>query len=276
MKVITDTHNLTHVEFDSMAAVAAAMEALPRAEGAGFASTRPDHCKIQEAEAIQIAANGARWPEGSRKLKAALGKVDAVRTQTQEQPLPESSPVGFMPVVPNALQGLPDAMLAMAPGPAPRKALKIGVHVGRNFNIKDSTVFNRAAAVLTALDILESSGIPTELWAVWRNAAFGCAGHIDILVKAADMQWDIDAAAFAFGCPATQRRLCWGIAERFENNNELTDNGYGSASPDQGEGFDIFFPRLVRALSEDSARDMVTEVLRKAGIALDFEQGVAA
>jgi hypothetical protein len=214
---------------------------------------------------------GGHWPKGVRKLNAALKSVGSVTPREFYTPQPTDAMVGFAPIVPNVLAGIPNSMLAIEELPAVAPVVKVGINVGRSHSVDESTVYNRAAAVLSLLDLLASQGYQTELWAVWRNTAHGDRMAVDVLVKDATADWDITTAAFAFGCPAMQRRLMWACAERGgEEGAAVTNSGYGNGRRETGDDFDMYFPYLSDDLSPARAITQATDVAKKSNIEIDF------
>lgn len=263
-----DTH-----QFESLADVAEYVANTPR-EIRTNQSERASACALTQWEAIEIARTGGRHATDVERLKSAMLAMPSTQIIETHSPSVTSDLVGFSPVVPNAMMGLPDSMLNMLPTPDPMPVIKIGVHVGRASNVNEKTVFNRAAVILSALDVLHAQGRKTELWACWRNESNPrTQAFFDVLLKPASALWDYEAASFCFGNPAMQRRLFWAVAERYgEASKGVARDSYGHEACGAEEGFDVYFPRMRERLNTigEAKRD-VTRYLAEQGLEVSFE-----
>ena len=264
---------MNSITFHSLAAMADFIQSNERQSNCDTQSASTYSCDVQESHALEIARSGGRYDTDVEKLKTAMAGMPKYQRIETTAPAVQSNVVGFAPVVPNAMMGLPDSMLCMEPEPAAPPVIKIGVHVGRASCVEESTVYLRAAALLAALDVLHAQGHRTELWACWRNTNMGIDCHYDVLVKPESSNWDWQIASFVFANPAMQRRLFWNVAERHTRDSaELTDTGnYGHESSTANDGFDVYFGRLnddLRNMTEAQAK--VSAALAASGLVVEF------
>ena len=265
--------SIDRLSFDSLGECAQWIESTDKLPLSGSSSTAEDVCEVGFKQAMEIARTGGRHATDVERLKSAMSGIPRTTEMNTSGQEITSDVIGFAPIVPNAMMGLPDSMLNLVAIEAPAPVIKIGVHVGRGWAVEESTVYYRAAALLAGLDVLHSQGYKTELWACWRNQDdTGNAVHVDVLVKPENAQWDYEVASFCFGNPAMQRRLFWACGERSGKAGEqVTKDSYGVESMHGEEGFDVYFPRLSSDLPNvRAAQALVTDSFADAGLTIEY------
>jgi hypothetical protein len=233
-------------KYNSMSEFGAAVASLPprhgKARDSSIATPARMCSDFTQKAAIDTAKKGGLWPEGARNLMAVtLNDSDFA----QDGPLHRlnSAVTGFAPLVPAYLSGLPDSMLAINSDIVSRKIIKIGVQVGRSYNIEQQESLNRGRAILSCIDAIENQGYSVELWAIWRNIGDGNnapKSDIQVRIKASDEAYTPASAAFALCSTAFQRRLCWRVIESCPKGYRLSSkkHRYGYGSKDMSD-FDI-------------------------------------
>lgn len=195
--------------------------------------------------ALECALHGGNWAEGAQNLLSVELK-DSDWSKESLKPQLKQCVAGAVPLVPVWLAGQPDNMLTTEFEHIPSKIIKIGVHVGRSYNIKDEESLNRGRAILACIDALEAQGYSCELWAVWRNApksGLSCS-NISVCLKQSNEAYSPASVAFALCSTAFQRRLCWRLIESCPKSWGLAtkSNKYGHGGSAYLADFDIALP----------------------------------
>lgn len=240
--------------FPSVSALGRWIEATPRANGAMEASrtnspsTRWDF-NLGLTGALDMAKAGGRWADGVRKLAQARIAVDAITGKASRSEQIRST-VGHTVDVPAFLAGQPCSMITEDPdeeGKRTVKCVRIGVCALVSASVTGEQLFNRGAALLSAIDTLEDQGIRVELVSVIPHVAGGVWRRSEVTLKAPEDAWTPAAVAFGLCHPAFSRRVGFAVVERDPvGGATVTNNGYGSGSeiPQMDGGCDVWFPYL--------------------------------
>lgn len=95
-----------------------------------------------------------------QKLEESI-KINSKDYADVNHPIPHSAVVGYIPNVPNAIRGIPQAMISVDRKPMKRKTLQIMYSISGHSG-RDREFFERAGiALLTAVDLIERSGVQT-------------------------------------------------------------------------------------------------------------------
>ena len=237
------------------------------------------------SEGLRTAQNGGYWPEGAKNLVPVELPLSDILAHDMTMPRIERAVVGFMPNIPAAMLGHPVAMFDTSTSPRPNRLIKIGVHIGKAYNIQQQDTFYRGAAILSVINTLSEAGFNVELTAVWRNKLDGREAHIDTVIKEPDRAWSPDSVAFAFCNDAYQRRLVWECLDVVANTGTATErkkatylghNGLGNGLAEKGADFDIYFGYMSNKnrWTKEATFKRITESARDQLAAM--VQGVAA
>lgn len=88
--------------------------------------------------------------------------------------LPASSPVGYAPIVPNAILGLPNSMMSKKTVQMKTKVLSIWYDMGASCGVHADTILTAGRHLLELIDNLEKQGYRVEL----NVCAFMCAKEV--------------------------------------------------------------------------------------------------
>jgi hypothetical protein len=217
--------------FESVAEYAAYVDALPRAKGAGDRSEthEPTHSwdlGLGRGPAIEYASGAKIWTEGAERIVEGIATAEAMRAPLETTTI-GSDVAGFMPDVPAYLAGVPECMRTFETTESPSEIVSIGL-TGFTCNTSADAMLNRGIALLSLVDVLESSGYRCEI-----VADFAIAGRNTlrsrIYIKRAGDHWDPTSAAFAMAHPAFFRRLFLKDMEGYSGLNKTTNSGYGTS-----------------------------------------------
>jgi hypothetical protein len=170
------------------------------------------------AEATSLARKG--WPEGAARVQAiraeiasAINAIVNARVQSIGYDV-----CGDYVDVGRYLSGEPECFGTRTDDPcAAKPVVKVSVNTAVSCGVSQEAIFARGAAILAAIDVIESAGKRVELWAV-NGALAGCnkkTHETYVLVKPADQHLDCDRLAFALCHASTHRRLCFSVFEKY-------------------------------------------------------------
>lgn len=207
--------------------------------------------------ALDCAKQGGHWEEGTRAVTAALGELSAPgdRHKTEWR----ADVAGFLPNIPAAIVGSPLAMLRPIQSKDRKRGgriIRIGVNASLGSELDGKYVVYRGAALLRAIDELESHGYRVELTADYcMDPESWCAPegtgewHCEVTLKAAEQQWSPESVAFALCHPAFSRRLGFRMKECCPVAWKATHWGYGGGTACKGNHdadapFNVWLPRM--------------------------------
>ncbi|MEX5266115.1 hypothetical protein RF640_19090, partial [Kocuria sp. CPCC 205231] len=106
---------------------------------------------------------------GDEKSANSLHKYKATVDDMIEKPIrPRNKTfddvVGFQPIVPNALMGLPKSMMNQKRTEQKGKVMRIFADMGFNAGTDKEDIAYRGALIMTAIQQLEITGVRVELW----------------------------------------------------------------------------------------------------------------
>lgn len=240
-----------HLRFDSVSDFGQYLKSLgERTSGALDQSEKWDNYACNDftlTQSIDCAIRGGAWQQGAQDLANVTFEHDA-QFESELRTF-ESAPVGFMPNVPSAINGLPDSMFAMRKERAPSKLIKIGVHNSISHKVSPEQALNRGRALLAVIERLELMGYCVELWAI-SNCKGGSTYHqflVETRVKAGNESPNMPAMAFAFCSTLFTRRLIFRAIESAPFARELTEDAYGYPLDLIGQpraAYNVYFPPL--------------------------------
>lgn len=275
----TSHKRVSFVHFDSIYALSeAAHDAWARRneqtdrDYVGSLASAPSQFTIEEA--LTCAAEGGYWPEGAEKMRPVELDIPELSHRKLSIPKPEQCFYGYRPNVPAALAGNPVDMWTQQVHHVPNRILRIGVNIGKSWDVSGESTLNRGAAILSIVDALQASGFNVELTAVWRNRSQSRQGvNVDTVIKQSHQTWSADSFAFALANDAFQRRLVWAVVNRMANTGDknakhIAAHSMGNGMSEQGRDFDIYFPYVTRGMRTieqalDKLLPIVSEQLTK-------------
>ena len=225
------------------------------------------------SRAIDCAVKGGAWADGAKDLASVEFDYDG-QFESEIKSF-ECGPMGFMPLVPNAIMGLPNSMISMRKTAKPSKIIKIGVHNTLSSGVKVNQGLNRGRAILSVIERLELLGFSIELWAISASREYIsapiCEFNIYTRIKAANEAPNLAATAFCLCSTAYTRRLFFRLLESDkELGAVLSKDSYGQPMNLTGEEkskFDVYFPFLDYQDSAwdspNSARNKVLNMIKR-------------
>lgn len=157
----------------------------------------------------------------------AKSKIGSKYTADVQHPVPHSGIVGYCPCIPNAIMGLPNSMITSDRKPMKRKTLSI-LYCIRGAGYCGVEYFTGAgAALLSAIDIIERSGIQTQI-----NLCFKFSEDKDhkeltfpsVIIKHYGERYSLQKVSFPLSHPSMFRRIGFKWLETFPDLVET--NGY--------------------------------------------------
>jgi hypothetical protein len=169
-------------------------------------------------EAVALAVRG--WPEGAAKVLAIRSQLDGY---LRESTSAKSSSFGYDVVgdyvdVGRYLTGEPECCgVTVQEAECVRQpVIKIVVNLAVSSSVDEDAIFLRGAAVLAAVDLLESLGRRVELWGAKGTLRKRDRGthETHVLLKAASHPVDVDRLAYCLCHRAFIRRILFGVMEQ--------------------------------------------------------------
>jgi len=228
---------------------------------------------------IEKVRTGYVWSTGLETMSSAMDVTDRLAARAM-LPRVKHDIVGSSVSVGAYITGHPLCMRRRQRMPAVDKpVLSIGIPMGIVWSTKAEERLNMGAAMLSAVDKLESNGYRCELVAVWRASGDNCDDYsnwvnIEYMLKRAQDRWNPATLAFVMAHPAVTRRLTWRIAEtqkQWKNavsdsylSNKNTEKFHTSMAGD----FDIYFNNMIpsmcaRCKTPAGAFEYIAEVINQ-------------
>lgn len=176
-------------------------------------------------EALRLAMTG--WAEGFKQVTV---RADAIaRAQAGLEMTSHYAEAGDEVDVGLFLANEPECMIEFPLEPKRKPVVKFVVSASFSARVGAEAIYNRGAAVLAAIDILESAGIRVEVDLDESIEASGKEFRRTIPLKAADDPVDRDKLAFAICHPSTLRRLIFRLHEQegLKRWREMGGGSYG-------------------------------------------------
>ena len=194
-------------------------------------------------------------------------KISSKYAADVNHPIPHTSMVGYCPCIPNALLGLPNSMVSVDRKPMKRKTLSILYAMGANCD-KSTKYFTEAgAALLSAIDIIEKSGVQTQIKLCFmpveeRNEL----AFPTVVIKNYGERYSLQKISFPLAHPSMFRRIGFKWLETTPDTKENYSDGYGR-SPDYSRVEEsVAIEPNTYLLSAESIQGMgcdVTKILQK-------------
>lgn len=126
-----------------------------------------------------------------------------------------TAPVGFAPIVPNAIRNLPNCMLNMVRENKKSKIVKFLIELNRSWDVTSNEIIDKMSKVLARIAVMEQNGYRCriEVMGTFVNprTSYGLTkvAHT-ILIKSETQPFDIKKIAFPMVHTAMQRVFSWG------------------------------------------------------------------
>ena len=233
---------------------------------------------------FQTAMNQARygWPDGLKaiqKLVEQIKNMVAQKAQLKSETFYSTS--GACVDVGRYVSGEPEDMLEFEMSEsAGKKIFTVTLNVSASACVDAQTLYNRGAAVIALVDLLERGGFSCEIMAIDVRERSGKLVVVRAPIKTAGYQLDQDRVAFAVASPSFLRRLLFSVNERetpavisefgFHNSG-----GYGMPSnlpadlSDEERG--VYLPSLYGQCEFSSQEGAMKWVIQEAGKVLELE-----
>jgi hypothetical protein len=229
--------------------------------------------------AVKLAEEG--WSEGNKKIRvlsdALLNKV----TQLIQREEVRFDVTGNDFDIALVNQGVPECWLHFenteVQSGTGHKVIKMVYNCAASAGISTEVITARGAAACALIQALEFAGFRVEV-SLWHAVSNYESGQwiIDVLLKAADQQLDIDKLAFAIMHPSTFRRFGFAVEESNALFVKTCGFDYGTPCdiPEANKG-DIYFSkghlREQQWTNPKAATDWILSELKKQGVILTEE-----
>lgn len=222
------------------------------------------------AEAEKMLVNGYLEILGQLKDDVkAKSKISSKFTEDLAHPIPHTAPVGYCPCVPNAIRGLPNSMISVDRKPMKRKTLSILYAMGGNCD-KSAKYFTEAgAALLSAIDIVEKSGVQTQIKLCFMPDAPHNMSELcfpTVVIKNYGERYSLQKISFPLAHPSMFRRIGFKWLETSPDIKGDYTNGYGHAPCYKDVEKSVAIEPNTYLLSAESIHEMdcnVTKILQK-------------
>lgn len=152
-------------------------------------------------------------------LKGWNAKVEQLKTQIKNEIYElsnkstkkmQAGPVGFMPIVPNAILGLPNSMLNINKDTKKQRIIKFLIYMNRSCGYSSSKIIDKMSKILARIANLERQGYRCRIETFGsfhsgeKNGKPVIVAH-SILIKSESQLFDIKRVAFPMAHTAMQR-----------------------------------------------------------------------
>jgi len=218
-------------KFDSFNGFLDTMASRPKTKFFRLESSKPGSWSGSKnwEEADNLARNG--WKECLGILKEAKSRKGLDATQEREKMQAHASVVGFAPIVPNAIAGIPKSMIHRDRCPAKVRAITIAYGFQAHCGVEPEEMEAAAKKLLQTIKSLEMSNIRVELLAGNTVCEYGRIYSLQVKIKGWQDPINYLKVAYPMAHPSMLRRhafraleTCPMISEYFAY--QLRD-GYG-------------------------------------------------
>lgn len=151
-------------------------------------------------------------------------RINSKFAESIPHPVPHTAMVGYSPCVPNAILGLPNSMISVDKKPIKRKTLSIIYAMGANCGAGAKYFSEAGAALLSAIDLIERSGIQTQLKLCFypseENGELACA---TVVIKNYGERYSLQKISFPLAHPSMFRRIGF---KWLETSPGITESGF--------------------------------------------------
>jgi hypothetical protein len=219
---------IQHIRFDSILACSDYLEKdwplwqQSRQSGDSFDNL------LSHSECKRILAAGGYDDRSAKRMKKAQLDIHKIPAGDLDVPECVNAPVGHRPNVGAFLAGSPMSMARFVPVPQPNKSVKMLVSVGGSAMVPYKALMNRGAAILGAIDNLQTEGYAVELTVGFFAKSGNSEFHTTVKVKDFHDTWNPGSIAFMLAEPSFFRRSLFAVC----NIEQVRDGD--SAAADMG------------------------------------------
>lgn len=171
------------------------------------------HCKTKSfEEALNLLEHG--WAEGSKEMEIKLKNNDLGETK---KIISQLAPVGYQPVVPLAMMGLPNSMIKQNRVAQKNKIIDVMHGVQYGSNVKPSVIMDEGVKCLAIVRTLEKLGYRVNLYVSFMSIMGKKSFGAFVKIKGANERLNVSKAAFCLAHPSMLRRLFFAFMEKFPN-----------------------------------------------------------
>lgn len=217
-------------------------------------------------DAMNLLQNG--WTEESEKLTQIL-KLDKQYTPTISRRKTYQSVVGYTPMVPNYLMGIPTDMINTKMITTKQKVITLNKDISYPSMVQPNQIEESSIKCFQVVQSLEAQGIRCNLNIIWSFFVQGSPEvskiTVKLRIKSSDQLLNISKTSFPLVHPSMQRRICFRLLEVMPELTEKSAKcshliyGYGApATPDEIKNYlakknEYYLPRLV-----DNTKELLT------------------
>ena len=181
-------------------------------------------------EAVEIMRTG--YDEAAKKLKTDVrqkNKIQGKYMAMVKHPIPHNAVVGYIPNVPNAIRNIPESMITKDLKPVKRKTIRILFSQCGNCGRNTDWFSNAGAALLSAVELIEKSGIQTRIDLVFMAAqGYNQLAFPTVKIKNYDERYSFQKVSFPLVHPSMFRRIGFKWLETSPQvNDDRYPMGYG-------------------------------------------------
>lgn len=202
------------------------------------------------SEAFDMLNNG--WTDKVDELKHAIKDVER-RSYSEKNSGLRPDIVGYVPIVPNAIRGLPMSMLNTNVKPKKNKVINIVYGLSFSCRVDKEQIIKTGLKVMSAVMKLEAQGFRVRLTSQQNYSRDNLHHILAVNVKSEDQPLDAQRVMFPMFHPAMFRSIGFGWYERVPEGKYLS--GYGTP--------------LRHVLSHDKIDDMIEQLYGRTAIYID-------
>ena len=201
------------------------------------------------------------------KLKVIKDKVNKLqKTKDRQRIAFKNDIVGFAPIVPNAIIGIPQSMINTCRVAKKSKVVTLVIDGGFSAVTNTSTVIDWGAQLISKIMNLEKSGyrVRLEYADYYCSRSKGCKNHsLRVLLKNENQPFDIKRMMFALAHPAMLRVISFEWYRKLPEAEYMRD--YGVSIHDQERSRKEFLVKETVDLSKNyfiSVKDNLDDMLK--------------
>lgn len=175
-------------------------------------------------EAAQLLKNG--WSVMASNLVQKL-KVIESKTEPTMKPRNKLDIVGYQPVIPLYLQGVPNNMMNKKMVPVKQKVITLNKSIDYDNGVKANEIVEESIKAMQIIKKLEVQGYRCNLNIVLGSLESKKGFFIKIRIKSANEKLNVSKLAFPLAHPSMLRRLFFRFIEVYPNITKDFVYGYG-------------------------------------------------
>ena len=166
-------------------------------------------------DAVQVAENG--WAEGLAKIKQLATSLKPIEGEKADRHVAKFCEAGDEVDIDRYVSGEPECMMdyELTQVPAAGRVVKIVLQISASEGVDAGQYFMRGAAAVMLADLVEQSGLRSEIIVAAGNCCGKNTAEFTIVVKRPDQPLELDRLAFVLAHPSMFRRFIFRIIEQF-------------------------------------------------------------